>query len=85
MLLSFACAADDPTSGGHHKVLGSHDLFMPPQTSTIASHLPKAVGAAYGLGLARRARPERESLPRAGRAVASFEDASLNHSTSQRD
>lgn len=83
MLLSYACAADDPTSGGRHKVLGSRDLFIPPQTSTIASHLPKAVGAAYGIGLARRARPEAAILPRDGIAVASFGDASLNHSTAQ--
>lgn len=83
MLLSFACAADDPTSGGRHKVLGSRDLFIPPQTSTIASHLPKAVGAAFGLGLARRNRPEAAILPADGIAVASFGDASLNHSTAQ--
>lgn len=83
MLLSYACAADEPTSGGRHKVLGSRSLFIPPQTSTIASHLPKAVGAAYGIGLARRARPEGAILPRDGVAVASFGDASLNHSTAQ--
>jgi len=83
MLLSYACAADDPTSGGRHKVLGSRDLFIPPQTSTIASHLPKAVGAAYGIGLARRNRPEEAILPADGIAVASFGDASLNHSTAQ--
>jgi 2-oxoisovalerate dehydrogenase E1 component len=83
MLLSFACAAEDPTSGGRHKVLGSRDLFIPPQTSTIASHLPKAVGAAYGLGLARRSRPEAAILSPDGIAVASFGDASLNHSTAQ--
>ena len=83
MLLSFACAADDPTSGGRHKVLGSRDLFIPPQTSTIASHLPKALGAAFALGLARRNRPEAAILPRDGIAVVSFGDASLNHSTAQ--
>mmetsp|Transcript_22394 Transcript_22394/g.35955 ORF Transcript_22394/g.35955 Transcript_22394/m.35955 type:complete len:717 (+) Transcript_22394:1003-3153(+) len=83
MLLSFACAADDPTSGGRHKVLGSRALFIPPQTSTIASHLPKAVGAAFGLGLARRAPPEAAILKSDGIAVASFGDASLNHSTAQ--
>ncbi|MEO9684378.1 MAG: thiamine pyrophosphate-dependent enzyme [Tateyamaria sp.] len=83
MLLSYACAADDPVSGGRHKVLGSRDLFIPPQTSTIASHLPKAVGAAFGIGLARKARPEAATLPRDGIAVASFGDASLNHSTAQ--
>ncbi|MDF1728433.1 MAG: thiamine pyrophosphate-dependent enzyme [Sulfitobacter sp.] len=83
MLLSFACAADDPTSGGRHKVLGSRPLMIPPQTSTIASHLPKAVGAAYALGLARRNRPEHAILPRDGVAICSFGDASLNHSTAQ--
>ncbi|MEX1235320.1 MAG: thiamine pyrophosphate-dependent enzyme [Roseovarius sp.] len=83
MLLSFACAAEDPVSGGRHKVLGSRTLMIPPQTSTIASHLPKAVGAAYGLGLARRRPPEHRCLPHDGIAVATFGDASLNHSTAQ--
>src|SRR5680860_75965 len=51
MLLSFMASSDDPIAGGRHKVLGSKALNVPPQTSTIASHLPKAMGAAYGLGL----------------------------------
>ena len=54
MLLSFCASSEDPISGGRHKVLGSHDLFIPPQTSTIASHLPKAVGAAFSLALSHR-------------------------------
>ena len=54
LLLSFAASRDDPISGGRHKVLGSRGLNVPPQTSTIASHLPKAVGVAHGLGLAGR-------------------------------
>jgi 2-oxoisovalerate dehydrogenase E1 component len=83
MLLSFACAAEDPTSGGRHKVLGSRALMIPPQTSTIASHLPKAVGAAHSIGLARRNRPEHAILPRDGIVMCSFGDASLNHSTAQ--
>ena len=83
MLLSFACSAEDPTSGGRHKVLGSRPLMIPPQTSTIASHLPKAVGAAHAIGLARRNRPEHASLARDGIAMCSFGDASLNHSTAQ--
>ncbi len=83
MLLSFACSSEDPTSGGRHKVLGSKALTIPPQTSTIASHLPKAMGAAYGLGLARRNPPEHRALPEDGIAMASFGDASLNHSTAQ--
>ena len=38
-------------------------MSIPPQTSTIASHLPKAVGAAYAIGAARRHRPEHATLP----------------------
>lgn len=83
MLLSFACSVEDPISGGRHKVLGSKSLFIPPQTSTIASHLPKAMGAAYGLGLARRHAPEHRELPEDGIAMCSFGDASTNHSTAQ--
>ena len=83
MLLSFAASSDDPISGGRHKVLGSRALFIPPQTSTIASHLPKAVGAAFSIGLARRHAPEHRVLEPDGLVVASFGDASANHSTAQ--
>ncbi|MCL4671683.1 MAG: MFS transporter [Sphingomonadaceae bacterium] len=83
MLLSFACSADDPISGGRHKVLGSKALTIPPQTSTIASHLPKAVGAAYSIGLAKRVRPEHAVLPDDAIVMCSFGDASANHSTAQ--
>lgn len=83
MLLSFAASSEDPISGGRHKVLGSKALMIPPQTSTIASHLPKAVGAAYSLGLARRRPPEHRALPADGIAMCSFGDASANHSTAQ--
>ncbi|WP_136163183.1 thiamine pyrophosphate-dependent enzyme [Sphingomonas flavalba] len=83
MLLSFACSAEDPISGGRHKVLGSKALNIPPQTSTIASHLPKAVGAAYSIGLARRVPPEHKALAEDAIVVCSFGDASANHSTAQ--
>ena len=83
MLLSFASSMDDPISGGRHKVLGSRDLFIPPQTSTIASHLPKAVGAAYSIGAARRHKPEHQILPEDAIIYCSFGDASANHSTAQ--
>ena len=83
MLLSFRTAKSDPISGGRHKVLGSHSLNIPPQTSTIASHLPKAVGAAYSLGLARRCAPEHACLPDDSIVMCSFGDASSNHSTAQ--
>lgn len=83
MLLSFACSSDDPISGGRHKVLGSKALNIPPQTSTIASHLPKAVGAAYSIAAARRHEPEHEAFARDAIIVCSFGDASANHSTAQ--
>lgn len=83
MLLSFACSTDDPISGGRHKVLGSRALTIPPQTSTIASHLPKAVGAAYSIGLAKRVRPEHAVLLDDAIVMCSFGDASANHSTAQ--
>ncbi|MGX7894535.1 dehydrogenase E1 component subunit alpha/beta [Tsuneonella sp. HG222] len=83
MLLSYACSTDDPISGGRHKVLGSKALNIPPQTSTIASHLPKAVGAAYAIGLARRQPPEFKQLQDDSLVVCSFGDASVNHSTAQ--
>lgn len=83
MLLSFASSTDDPISGGRHKVLGSKALMIPPQTSTIASHLPKAVGAAYSVGAAKRWRPEHALLAEDAVVMCSFGDASANHSTAQ--
>lgn len=83
MLLSFACSSEDPTSGGRHKVLGSKALNIPPQTSTIASHLPKAVGAAYSIGAAKRHHPEHQLLRDDSIVMCSFGDASANHSTAQ--
>jgi 2-oxoisovalerate dehydrogenase E1 component len=83
MLLSFAASSEDPISGGRHKVLGSRALNIPPQTSTIASHLPKAVGAAYAIGAARRHRPEHAQMPDDAIVICSFGDASANHSTAQ--
>ncbi len=83
ILLSFAASSDDPISGGRHKVLGSESLNIPPQTSTIASHLPKAVGAAFSIGLAKRNPPEHLRMPNDAVVMCSFGDASANHSTAQ--
>ncbi|WP_231489488.1 thiamine pyrophosphate-dependent enzyme [Billgrantia saliphila] len=82
LLLSFAASAEDPISGGRHKVLGSKALHVPPQTSTIASHLPKAMGASYGIGLWRRLGGGGE-WPADSVVICSFGDASFNHSTAQ--
>ena len=81
MLLSFTASAEDPISGGRHKVLGSKRLMIPPQTSTIASHLPKAVGAAFSIGIARRMGWTDTVLAQDGVVICSFGDASANHST----
>jgi 2-oxoisovalerate dehydrogenase E1 component len=83
LLLSFVASSDDPLSGGRHKVLGSKTLMLPPQTSTIASHLPKAVGVAHSIGLARRLGIPDCVLPHDAVIVCSFGDASVNHSTAQ--
>lgn len=81
VLASLTTAASDPISGGRHKVFGHRDLNIIPQTSTIASHMPRAVGLAYALGMGGET--GRES-PWSADAVAlcSFGDASANHSTS---
>jgi 2-oxoisovalerate dehydrogenase E1 component len=83
MLLSFAASAEDPISGGRHKVIGSKPLAIPPQTSTIASHLPKAVGAAFSIGIAKMLKLGETALGRDSIVLASFGDASANHSTAQ--
>src|SRR4051812_29264468 len=53
-LRSLTGSAADPMSGGRHKVIGHPKLHIIPQTSTIASHLPRAVGLGFALGLARQ-------------------------------
>ena len=87
-LLSYAASKDDPIAGGRHKVWGSLPLWVPPQTSTIASHLPKAAGMAFALRLARRIGRRDDSAENPGIRLAddsivacSFGDASANHAT----
>ena len=82
LLLSFCAAAEDPTSGGRHKVLGSLALNIPPQTSTIASHLPKAVGAALSFEKNRKLQIA-STFPHDSVIVCTFGDASLNHASAQ--
>lgn len=73
---------EEPIAGGRHKVFGHYDLAVIPSTSTIASHLPRALGVAFSIGRARRLRLETE-WPSDALAVCSFGDASANHSTAQ--
>jgi 2-oxoisovalerate dehydrogenase E1 component len=80
VLLGLVGAADEPIAGGRHKVFGHRDLNVIPQTSTIASHLPRAVGVAFALDRARRL-GLRAPWPDDAVVVCSFGDASVNHST----
>ncbi|TAL97578.1 MAG: MFS transporter [Rhodanobacter sp.] len=80
--LSFAASKDDPASGGRHKVWGSKPLWVLPQTSTIASHLPKALGTAVAIEQARRI-GHQLPVPDDSIAICSFGDASSNHATAQ--
>ena len=80
ILLSLVGATEEPISGGRHKVFGRRDLNIIPQTSTIASHLPRAVGVAFSIARAKKlgvASP----WPDDAVTVCSFGDASANHST----
>ena len=79
--LSFAASSEDPISGGRHKVIGSKKLNIPPQTSTIASHLPKAVGAAVSIDRAKDLSIQERNLKDGSIVLCSFGDASANHAT----
>jgi len=80
--LSFAASSEDPASGGRHKVWGSKPLWVLPQTSTIASHLPKALGTAVAIEQAKRI-GHASPIPDDSIAICSFGDASSNHATAQ--
>src|SRR5918997_3226467 len=80
VLQGLMALADEPIAGGRHKVFGHPDLGIIPQTSTIASHLPRAVGLAVTLHRAYRLGVSPE-WPDDAVVVCSFGDASANHST----
>ncbi|MCC7460427.1 MAG: MFS transporter [Proteobacteria bacterium] len=79
-MLSICASKEDPVSGGRHKVWGSRETWVPPQTSTIASHLPKSVGMAWAI---ERAKHLKVNLPIPNDSIvcATFGDASCNHSS----
>ncbi len=80
VLLGLAAAAEEPIAGGRHKVFGHADLHVIPTTSTIASHLPRALGLAFSLDRAARLGTAAR-WPADAIVVASLGDASINHST----
>ncbi len=80
VLLGVAASADEPIAGGRHKVFGRAELAVIPQTSTIASHLPRSLGVALGIGRAAKLGVPCP-WPRDAVVMASFGDASASHST----
>ncbi|WP_396888752.1 transketolase C-terminal domain-containing protein [Micromonospora reichwaldensis] len=96
VLRGMVASSGEPLAGGRHKVFGRADLAVVPTTSTIASHLPRAVG--MGLAVERLRRLEtsgrRDGVPPSGGGgathtswppdaivVCSFGDASVNHAS----
>ena len=80
VILGLVAAADEPIAGGRHKVFGSPALSVIPQTSTVASHLPRALGVAFAIERASRL-SVRCVWPGDAVALCSFGDASVNHSS----
>jgi 2-oxoisovalerate dehydrogenase E1 component len=81
VLRGLLARSTEPIAGGRHKVFGSVELGVVPMTSTIGSHLPRAVGLATALG--QRGPDVHGRWPTDSVVVASLGDASLNHSTVQ--
>ncbi|SCG61539.1 thiamine pyrophosphate-dependent enzyme [Micromonospora inositola] len=94
VLRGMVASAREPIAGGRHKVFGRADLAVIPTTSTIASHLPRAVGLGLALERLRRVGGGRRagSAASTGEAtgspwppdaivVCSFGDASVNHAS----
>ncbi|RMI28079.1 MFS transporter [Nocardia stercoris] len=80
LLLGVVAAAADPISGGRHKVIGDRAAAIVPTTSTIASHLPRALGLAFGLDRAARL-GRATGWPPDSVVLCGFGDGGANHST----
>src|SRR5699024_10958801 len=80
VLQGLMALADEPIAGGRHKVFGRRELSLIPPTSTIASHLTRAVGLAVALARSHRLGADCP-WPADAVVVCSFGDASANHST----
>ncbi len=91
VLRGLVASAEEPIAGGRHKVFGHADLEIVPTTSTVASHLPRAIGVGFAIERGRRMggfgpvggdEPDRgPAWPGDAIAVCSFGDASINHAT----
>jgi 2-oxoisovalerate dehydrogenase E1 component len=84
VLRGLVASANEPIAGGRHKVFGNPDLHVIPTTSTVASHLPRAVGVAYAIERGRRVSrlgAQATGWPGDAVVVCSFGDASINHAS----
>jgi 2-oxoisovalerate dehydrogenase E1 component len=82
ILRGVTAAKEEPIAGGRHKVFGNHALAVIPMTSTIASHVPRAVGVAFAVERAGALGVE-SPWPEDAVVVCSFGDASVNHAAAQ--
>ncbi|MFK7992145.1 MAG: thiamine pyrophosphate-dependent enzyme, partial [Sandaracinaceae bacterium] len=80
VLLGVVASRDEPISGGRHKVFGRRELAISPQTSTIASHLPRAIGLGFAIERAKKLGLPTDT-PHDAIVICTFGDASINHST----
>ena len=62
-------------------MISSKEFNITPHTSTIASHLPKAVGAAFSIDRAKDLKLNEKRFKKNSLAICSFGDASVNHAT----
>jgi 2-oxoisovalerate dehydrogenase E1 component len=84
VLRGVVASTREPIAGGRHKVFGNAEHHVVPTTSTIASHLPRAVGAAFAIERLRKVNGIETSeapWPPDAIVVCSFGDASVNHAT----
>ncbi len=92
VLRGMVASSQEPIAGGRHKVFGRADLAVVPTTSTIASHLPRAVGMGLAVERLRRLDARRAAARDGAPAtpgtwapdaivVCSFGDASINHAS----
>jgi 2-oxoisovalerate dehydrogenase E1 component len=90
VLRGLVASVGEPIAGGRHKVFGHADLAVIPTTSTIASHLPRALGLGFAItrlaaeanapqyGDAAQAEWASGGWPADAVAICSFGDASVN-------
>lgn len=79
-LRTMAGSVHDPVSGGRRQGFGHRGMNIVPNASTAGSHVPRALGVAFGLARVREL-SDTAPWPEDAIAIASFGDATANHST----